>query len=124
MARYSRYYRIRYSKGSIDSQVAETDSRLVARSAMTERSEPDDSAAKEEGSPESMDFDALVENHSSFVYNVAYRMMGNPQDAEDVAQDAFLSAYRAFDRFRGEVPRNDLAIQDHNERGADEAAKG
>ena len=48
------------------------------------------------------DFDDLVEKHSSFVYNVAYRLMGNPEDAEDVAQDAFLSAYRAFDRFRGE----------------------
>ena len=47
-------------------------------------------------------FDALVEEHSSFVYNVAYRMMGNHEDAEDVAQDAFLSAYRAFERFRGE----------------------
>ncbi len=36
------------------------------------------------------------------VYNVALRMMGSPEDAEDVAQDAFLSAYRAFGRFRGE----------------------
>ena len=50
----------------------------------------------------SADFDKIVEDYSSFVYNVAYRMMGNPQDAEDVAQDAFLSAYRAFERFRGE----------------------
>ena len=49
------------------------------------------------------DFDSLVEKHADFVYNVAFRMMGNPEDAEDVAQDAFLSAYRAFDRFRGEA---------------------
>ena len=48
------------------------------------------------------DFDSLVEQYSSFVYNVALRMMGKPEDAEDVAQDAFLSAYRAFERFRGE----------------------
>ena len=48
------------------------------------------------------DFDRIVEEHSSFVYNVAFRMMGNPQDAEDVAQEAFISAYRAFERFRGE----------------------
>ena len=47
-------------------------------------------------------FDRIVEEHSSFVYNVAFRMMGNPQDAEDVAQEAFISAYRAFERFRGE----------------------
>ena len=49
------------------------------------------------------DFERLVEEHASFVYNVAYRMMGNREDAEDVAQDAFLSAYRAFGRFRGEA---------------------
>ena len=49
----------------------------------------------------SLDFEQLVLDHSSFVYNVAYRMMGNRDDAEDVVQDAFLSAYRARDRFRG-----------------------
>lgn len=44
----------------------------------------------------------MVEKYADFVYNVAYRMMGNAEDAEDVAQEAFLSAYRAYDRFRGE----------------------
>ena len=48
------------------------------------------------------DFDAVVEKYGDFVYNVAFRMMGKVEDAEDVAQDAFISAYRAFDRFRGE----------------------
>ena len=47
-------------------------------------------------------FDEIVEEYSNFVYNVAYKMMGNPHDAEEVAQDAFLSAFRAFGRFRGE----------------------
>ena len=59
-------------------------------------------ADRPESEAEAVDFEALVEEHSSFVYNVAYKMMGNPEDAEDVAQDAFLSAYRAFHRFRGE----------------------
>ena len=48
------------------------------------------------------DFDTIVEEHSDFVYNVALRMMGKPEDAEDVAQEAFISAYRAYERFRGE----------------------
>ena len=48
------------------------------------------------------DFDTLVEKHANFVYNVALRMMGKPEDAEDVAQEAFISAYRAYGRFRGE----------------------
>ena len=51
---------------------------------------------------EPTDFDAIVEKYADFVYNVAFRLMGRPEDAEDVAQDAFLSAYRAFERFRGE----------------------
>lgn len=48
-------------------------------------------------------FTQIVEEHLSFVYNVAYRMMGNPDDAQEVVQDAFLSAYRARDRFRGDA---------------------
>ena len=55
-----------------------------------------------EESSATADFERIVEEHSSFVYNVAFRMMGNPQDAEDVAQEAFISAYRAFGRFRGD----------------------
>ncbi|MDO8670406.1 MAG: sigma-70 family RNA polymerase sigma factor [Dehalococcoidia bacterium] len=38
-------------------------------------------------------FAALVEKFKAPVYNLAYRMMGNSIDAEDVAQDAFLRAY-------------------------------
>ena len=66
--------------------------RIVAEQAQNRIEEPSATA----------DFDRIVEEHSSFVYNVAFRMMGNPQDAEDVAQEAFISAYRAFERFRGE----------------------
>ncbi len=47
-------------------------------------------------------FEEIVENFTDFAYNIAYRMMGNAADAEEATQDAFLSAYRAYDRFRGE----------------------
>lgn len=47
-------------------------------------------------------FEDIVMEYSDFVYNVAFRMMRNPHDAEEVSQDAFLSAYRSFERFRGE----------------------
>ncbi len=66
---------------------------------MTEKEEALETESSEEETP---DFDTIVEKYGDFVYNVAYKMMGSPEDAEDVAQDAFLSAYRAFDRFRGE----------------------
>lgn len=42
-------------------------------------------------------FEALVRAHEKTVYNIALRMLGNPQDAEDAAQDAFLKAYRSMD---------------------------
>ena len=48
------------------------------------------------------DFGEVVEQYADFVYNVAYRMLGNPHDSEDAAQDAFLSAHRAWGRFRGQ----------------------
>jgi RNA polymerase sigma-70 factor, ECF subfamily len=56
--------------------------------------------AEKEAPPKT--FEEVVERYTDLVYNVAYRYMGNPHDAEDVVQDAFLSAYRAWDRFRGE----------------------
>ena len=48
------------------------------------------------------DFESIVEKHSDLVYNVAYRILGNQADAEDAAQDALLSAYRNFHRFKGD----------------------
>ena len=47
------------------------------------------------------DFQSIVEQHTDFVYNVAYRMMNNAQDAEDITQETFLSAYRSWASFRG-----------------------
>ena len=48
------------------------------------------------------DFEAIVEQYRDYVFSLAYRVLGNHADAEDAAQDAFLSAYRSFHRFRGE----------------------
>ena len=47
-------------------------------------------------------FEELVRAHEKTVYNLALRMTGNPQDAEDMAQEAFLKAYRSLPEFRGE----------------------
>ena len=50
-----------------------------------------------------LEFEAIVEQHQGFVYNLTYRILGNYADAEEASQDAFLSAYRNFHRFRGEA---------------------
>ena len=49
----------------------------------------------------SVAFAELVERHSGTVYNLALRMMGNPQEAEEVLQETFISAFRSLDRFEG-----------------------
>ena len=47
-------------------------------------------------------FAALVQRHQATVYRVCYRVLGNREDAEDAAQEAFLRAYRKLATFRGE----------------------
>jgi RNA polymerase sigma-70 factor (ECF subfamily) len=46
-------------------------------------------------------YNRLVIHYQSLVYNVVYRIMGEPQGAEDMTQEAFISAYKALNRFRG-----------------------
>jgi RNA polymerase sigma-70 factor, ECF subfamily len=46
-------------------------------------------------------FDVLVERHRRQVYQVCYRFVNNHEDASDLAQDAFLRAYRALHTFKG-----------------------
>lgn len=46
-------------------------------------------------------FDGLVELYSAKLYRVAYMLLENKQDAEEVVQDAFIRAYKAFPSFRG-----------------------
>ncbi len=46
-------------------------------------------------------FNRLVLHYQETVYNVAYRIMGQPQAAEDATQEAFISAYKSLNQFRG-----------------------
>ena len=47
-------------------------------------------------------FEPLMLAHQKAVYNLALRLTENPQDAEDMAQEAFLKAYRSLPEFRGD----------------------
>lgn len=44
-------------------------------------------------------FGLLVERHSRNIFRLAFRIMENEQDAEEIVQDTFLRAYRALDGF-------------------------
>ncbi len=46
-------------------------------------------------------FDELVESAGGRMLAVARRMMGREEDAHDAVQDAFLSAFKALDKFDG-----------------------
>jgi RNA polymerase sigma-70 factor (ECF subfamily) len=48
-------------------------------------------------------FNELVKKYEKQVYNFAYRLTGNYDDANDVAQDAFLRVYNAIGSFRGDA---------------------
>ena len=42
----------------------------------------------------------LVRHYQALAYTVALRVVGNPQDAEEVVQDAFLKAFAALAQFQ------------------------
>lgn len=47
-------------------------------------------------------FDELVLRHQQRAFNVAYQLLRDHEDATEVAQDAFVRAYRNLDSFHGE----------------------
>ena len=47
-------------------------------------------------------FEALVLEHQNKVYSLALRMVGNEEDARDMAQEAFIRAFNSLGSFRGE----------------------
>jgi RNA polymerase sigma-70 factor (ECF subfamily) len=47
-------------------------------------------------------FDRLVERYQRDIYRLCLRYVNNHDDANDMAQDAFLRAYRAIGKFRGD----------------------
>jgi RNA polymerase sigma-70 factor (ECF subfamily) len=48
-------------------------------------------------------FDVIVERHRRAVYQVCYRFVGNHEDASDLAQEAFLRAWRGLKNFKGQA---------------------
>lgn len=48
-------------------------------------------------------FDEVVDRYYDKVLNLAFRLMGDREEAHDLAQEVFIHAYQAYDRFRGEA---------------------
>jgi len=47
-------------------------------------------------------FQELVQTYQNRVFGLVFRMIGNRQEAEDLAQDVFLTVYKAIGSYRGE----------------------
>lgn len=47
-------------------------------------------------------FEVLVTDNEKRIYNLCRRLTGNPEDAAELTQEAFLNAWRGLSRFQGE----------------------
>jgi len=48
-------------------------------------------------------FREVVETYQHKVYNLTYRMLGDPNEAEDLAQEVFVTVFKQIDSFRGDA---------------------
>lgn len=71
----------------LDQSVGPDDTQLVARSLKQDHEA----------------FGQLIDRHASAIVNLAYRMVGNQAEAEDLAQEAFLAAFKALPTFRADA---------------------
>ncbi len=70
----------------LDQQRGQDDAQLVARSLKQDHEA----------------FGQLIDRHAAVIVNLAYRMVGNRAEAEDLAQETFLAAFKALSTFRAD----------------------
>ncbi len=70
----------------LDQQAVSEDAQLVARSLKQDHEA----------------FGQLIDRHAPAIVNLAYRMVGNGAEAEDLAQESFLTAFKALSTFRAD----------------------
>src|SRR5689334_11877090 len=47
-------------------------------------------------------FNQVVSDYQNKVFGLIYRMMGNREEAEDLAQEVFVTVFKSIDQFRGD----------------------
>jgi RNA polymerase sigma-70 factor (ECF subfamily) len=77
-------------------------SRLAGRAAEPRIDDPDRELVERWQAGDESAFEALVRRHERRVFRLLVRMMGSRHEAEDVAQETFLSLHRHGRRFRSE----------------------
>jgi RNA polymerase sigma-70 factor, ECF subfamily len=62
-------------------------------------------------------FDELVAKYYKRIYNLAYRFVGEPEEANDLAQEIFLATYQNLSKFRGDSKFSTWLFQIASNRG-------
>ena len=62
-------------------------------------------------------FDLLVEKYYKKIYNLAYRFVGDREEANDLAQEIFTAAYKNLKKFRGDAKFSTWLFQIASNRG-------
>lgn len=44
-------------------------------------------------------FEKLIKNYQLYAYNIAYRILGNEEDAKDATQEALIKVYKSINKF-------------------------
>jgi len=65
--------------------------------------QPDSELVRQIQSGEAAAFDELMRRYKRPVVNFIFRMLGNAQDADDIAQDVFVRVYQNLDTYRSET---------------------
>ncbi len=69
---------------------------------MTTTGQPDEEIISRILKGEQSAFRILVEKYQNYVFTLVLRFTENPEDAEEIAQDVFVKAYRSLADFRGD----------------------
>jgi RNA polymerase sigma-70 factor, ECF subfamily len=90
---------------------------LVLFSVFNQESDDDRDVVRQavQGSREA--FDILVEKYYKKIYNLAYRFVGDAEEANDLAQEIFTAAYQNLKKFRGDAKFSTWLFQIATNRG-------
>ncbi len=76
---------------------------ILLFSAVTRESDDDADLVRRTVRGDRTAFDLLVEKYYKRIYNLAYRFVGDTEEANDLAQEIFTAAYQNIKRFRGDA---------------------
>ncbi len=76
-----------------------TETRDKARGCAEDDAGPQPTSASDSGPWVAPSWDAVVRTHSARVYRLAYRLTGNPHDAEDLTQEVFVRVFRSLSSY-------------------------